>query len=161
MTQTQQRTGSSPSYSSVETRLIDAEHLTLWAEYHIREQLEPACESSDGEITPDNAVEMLKGGNGQIWAVLQGGEWIATLLTELSEYVSGKRICRILLAGADSVRPIASSVIPHIPEVLQTIEAFALENDCTSVRMEGQARLGRWCPGYNEIYRTYSRDLRN
>jgi len=160
MTQAQQQTGSSPSSSSAELRLVNAKLLSVWADAHAREHIEPACDMAAGEISVDNAMGMVSDEHAQLWALILGGEWIATIITEIAEYTSGKRVCRIMLAGADSVLPYRSGALPHIPTVLRTLEDFARAHDCTAVRMDGRKTLGKLCPEYKEIYRSFEKDLR-
>ncbi len=159
MTQIQQQIESSRSSSSAELKFVHPSLLETWTADRVREHLGQACDTANGEITVEDALAMAKTGSAQIWAVMVGEEWIATIMTELAQYVSGKRVCRILLAGADSILPIRSGVVPHVPAAMQAIEEFALANDCTCVRMEGAPALSRLCPDYREIYRTYEKDL--
>ncbi len=88
----------------------------------------------------------------QLWAVIINREIKAVIGTQLEEYPTGLRSCVILFAGGSGVRR-------WIEPVLETLESYAMANDCH--RLETYARKGyaRHMPDFKLTHVHLQKDL--
>ena len=154
MTQPQTQTESSISPSQVEVILIPNHSRTEWTEDQMRKHLTPAIAKSHGRITMDQVFYLMNTDRVQVWFAIYEDDVITVVVTEIVEWVSGRRCVKVMLAGG------FGSMDKTIGPIMDMLENFALSEACVSVMVEGRKGWERALPdGYEFSHVTCEKEL--
>lgn len=114
--------------------------LCMWTHEHFNKipnvalaHIESALEFGNGERILTNVIEDLIAGSKQIWLGTVGTEFVATVVTQVIDYPSGKRTCEICYLGGEK----GSGVMAALGEVKE-IEDWAVANKCDDMQIFGR-----------------------
>lgn len=111
--------------------------------------IEPAL--ADGE-TPAQVLSELYQQKAQLWAIIEDGEPLAAVVTQIITLKSGDKACNIWAAGGKGINRWADYVA--------MIEDWAAENDCQSVIVEKTRKgMQRILKGYTVTHVTLKKDI--
>jgi cobalamin biosynthesis protein CbiD len=130
----------SPSSAEIEVVQVPSGFSTPWADEQIRKHLEPAIALSHGRITIDQVFHLLHTERAQVWFAMEHEECVTVVVTEIIEWVSGRRCLKVILAGG------YGSMHKTLAPIMETLESFALQEVCASVLVEGRRGWERALP---------------
>jgi hypothetical protein len=125
-----------------------------WTETMLRKHLTPAIAKSHGRITIDQVFYLMNTDRVQVWFALCDDEVITALVTEVVEWVSGRKCLKVMLAGG------FGSMKKAIVPIMDKLEEFAMLEVCASVMVEGRKGWERVLPdGYTFSHVTCEKEL--
>ncbi len=164
MTAAQQQTESSSQSSSAETQIVLLPPDALsnspnprWILEQISRHLAEPLKMNGAKQTIDNVIDRMASGHSHVWLGFDigAGETFGCVVTEFAQFANGIRGLKIVLCGGDKGFAIGHSM----RLVLDHIEKFAREQNCTLVMIEGRRGWGRVLPDYTEIWTTFEKEL--
>ncbi len=157
MTQAQPQIESSISPSPVEiVRIFPAirRGRDVWVDEQIRKHLEAPLAMSHGRIRIERVFYLMMTNQAQVWFAMDGEECITVIVSEICNWVSGRRSLKIILAGG------YGSMGRAIGPIMGKMEEFAMLNICASVMVEGRKGWERALPeGYEFSHCTFEKEL--
>ena len=144
----------SPSRGEVTVVLIPPDARSERVDNQMKEHLEPAIDLSHGRIKIEQVFHLMNVGQAQVWFALQNDECISVVVTEIVEWVSGRRCLKVLLAGG------YNSMSTAIEPIMTKLEEFAMLELCASVIVEGRRGWERALPeGYKFSHVAMEKEL--
>jgi len=127
---------------------------TEWTEETLKKHLTPAIAKSHGRITMDQVFYLMNTDRVQVWFAICEGEVISAVVTEIVEWVSGRKCLKVMLAGG------FGSLDKAMGPIMEKLEMFALLEVCASVMVEGRKGWERTLPeGYRFSHVTCEKEL--
>jgi hypothetical protein len=134
--------------------MIGPEDRDVWVEEQMAKHLEPALATSRGRITLEQVSMLMMTEKAQVWFAMDGEECISVVVTEITEWVSGRKSLKILLAGG------YGSLERAIRPIMEKLEEFANYCICASVMVEGRKGWERALPeGYEFSHCVFEKEL--
>lgn len=106
----------------------------------VEEHLQPAIDMTRGRITMDAVKRLHRENRAQLWVAMTCMDVVAALVSEISEYASGRKILRVVVMGG------LGTMKEGISTILEALEDFARQSDCASVLLEGRRGWERALP---------------
>ncbi len=115
--------------------------------------LSKGCEYSGGRAHVAGILESHYRGLCQMWVVCAGVDIIGVMTTEITTYVSGKKVFKILTSGGGNMNP------ERARRVMDIMEDYGREQGCDAISIEGRPGWKRVYPEFDEIYRVFEKEL--
>ncbi len=156
MTAAQPLTESSSSSSSVDELLLVPPGLDrTYLLDEIGKQLESALALNNGKMSYDDVLEMYRKRMCQLWMMVRDKVIVGAVVSEIVNYVSGKKVLRLLVCGSDTNTTLAG----RLEIGMGVMEGFARDEGCSSVLIEGRRGWGRVLPEYHEVSTMFEKEL--
>lgn len=134
--------------------MIPLQRRGVWVDEQIAKHLEPAMAITDGRITIGQVFYLWSRDMVQVWFAIEDKECITVTVTEIVEFVSGRKCLKLVLVGG------YGSLDRAIGPVLKRLEEFAMMELCGSVLVEGRKGWERALPdGYKFSHVTCEKEL--
>jgi len=120
---------------------------------HIWDKVLPYIELSqtdEKELSPDDFLDSLVGGEMQLWVIVEDKEIIACIISRFANYPQ-KKVFRIVFVGGEGMKKWL--------EFLPLIEDFALMNGCTFIEVWGRKAWLRILKDWKCTYHIITKDL--
>lgn len=154
MTQAALQTESSISPSQVEIVRIHHAMRNGRVDEQMIKHLEPAIAMANGRIGMEQIFMLLATDQAQVWFSMDGDECITVLVTEVCEWVSGRRSLKVILAGG------YGSLTRTMEPFFEKMEEFALLEICSSIMVEGRKGWEKTLPdGYEFSHCTFEKEI--
>lgn len=139
---------------SHELKRVDWEASREHLEGAFRQWMKPIADMSRGRNSVESMLVSLELDQTQLWLMLDRGEMVGMVLSELSTYPTGKKICTIIAISGEPGRMSPGR------ELKDEVEAFAIENGCEAMVCLGSNwDWNRSFPEYVERFRVYEKEL--
>ena len=154
MTQAALQTEFSISPSRVEVKRVHHVMRNAWVDEQISKHLEATLAMSHGRIGIEQVFMLLATDQAQVWFAMDGEECISVVVSEVCEWVSGRRTLKVILAGG------IGSLGRAIGPLMEKMEEFAMLEICSSVMVEGRKGWERALPdGYAFSHCTFEKEI--
>ena len=107
-------------------------------------------QTDEKELSPDDFLDSLVGGEMQLWVVVEGKEVIACMISRFANYPQ-KKVFRIVFVGGEGMEKWL--------EFLPLVEDFALMNGCTFIEVWGRKAWLRILKDWKCTYHIITKDL--
>ena len=107
-------------------------------------------QTDEKELSPDDFLDSLVGGEMQLWVVVEEKEVIACMISRFANYPQ-KKVFRIVFVGGEGMEKWL--------EFLPIIEDFALMNGCTFIEVWGRKAWLRILKDWKCTYHIITKDL--
>ena len=107
-------------------------------------------QTDEKELSPDDFLDSLVGGEMQLWVVVEEKEVIACMISRFANYPQ-KKVFRIVFVGGEGMEKWL--------EFLPLIEDFALMNGCTFIEVWGRKAWLRILKDWKCTYHIITKDL--
>jgi hypothetical protein len=107
-------------------------------------------QTDEKELSPDDFLDSLVGGEMQLWVVVEDKEIIACMISRFANYPQ-KKVLRIVFVGGEGMEKWL--------EFLPLIEDFALMNGCTFMEVWGRKAWLRILKDWKCTYHIITKDL--
>lgn len=134
--------------------MIGPDARNAWVEEQMAKHLEAPLARSRGRIKLQQVFMLMMTEKAQVWFAMDGEECITVIVTEICEWVSGRKSLKILLAGG------YGSMERAIGPIMDKMEEFADYTICASVLVEGRKGWERALPeGYEFSHCVFEKEL--
>ena len=107
-------------------------------------------QTDEKELSPDDFLDSLVGGEMQLWVVVEEKEVIACMISRFANYPQ-KKVFRIVFVGGEGMEKWL--------EFLPLVEDFALMNGCTFIEVWGRKAWLRILKDWKCTYHIITKDL--
>jgi hypothetical protein len=146
----------SPSLGEVEAVVVSKDQRNPLIDAEIRRHLGPTIEKSHGRIKIEQIFHLLDNDKAQLFVAVQDKkEIVGVVVTEIVEWISGRRCMKVMLAGG-----MGGLKMGLMEPLMEKIEEFAMLGICASVMVEGRNGWGRVLPeGYEFSHSVFEKEI--
>jgi len=134
--------------------MVGPENRSPFVDEQIRKHLEPALALTHGRITLEQVFMLMMTEKAQVWFAVDGMDVITVVVTEIVEWVSGRKSLKVILAGG------YGSLDRAMQPIMDKLEEFADFAICASIMVEGRKGWERTLPeGYKFSHCVFEKEL--
>jgi hypothetical protein len=134
----------------LKAQLVKPEDVTyLWED--VKPMLARVTERSEGEMEPDDYLEILTQGAMQLWVATEDNNIIIAMVTQIIAYPQKKVLRVIAIAG--------EKFIEAHNQFNALVEVFAIRVGCSSMELWGRKGWKKMLPEWKDSYIVFTKDL--